>query len=92
MSTLVSTDPKQRRRRKRGGERWVSEVKGILALLAAGFGLVALATFDPSVTPGDQQGPTGPVGAVIRDLIADSSRCSRSRTEAIARRISVRSP
>jgi DNA segregation ATPase FtsK/SpoIIIE-like protein len=63
MSTLVSTDPKQRRRRKRGGDRWVSEVKGILALLAAGFGLVALATFDPSLRPGDQQGPTGPVGA-----------------------------
>jgi DNA segregation ATPase FtsK/SpoIIIE, S-DNA-T family len=63
MSTLVSTDPKPRRRRKRGGDRWVSEVKGILALLAAGFGLVALATFDPSLTPGDQQGPTGPVGA-----------------------------
>jgi S-DNA-T family DNA segregation ATPase FtsK/SpoIIIE len=63
MSTLVSTDPKPRRRRKRGGDRWVSEVKGILALLAAGFGLVALATFDPSLTPGHQQGPTGPVGA-----------------------------
>jgi DNA segregation ATPase FtsK/SpoIIIE, S-DNA-T family len=63
MSTLVSTDPKPRRRRKRGSDRWVSEVKGILALLAAGFGLVALATFDPSLTPGEQSGPTGPVGA-----------------------------
>src|SRR5262249_54859985 len=65
MSTLVSTDPKPRRRRKRGGDRWASEVKGILALLAAGFGLVALAAFDPSLTPGVQQGPTGPVGAWV---------------------------
>ncbi len=62
MSTLVSTDPKPRRRRKRGSDRWLSEVKGIVALLAAGFGLVALATFDPSLTPAEQQGPTGPVG------------------------------
>jgi DNA segregation ATPase FtsK/SpoIIIE, S-DNA-T family len=63
MSTLVSTDPKPRRRRKRGSDRWLSEVKGILALLAAGFGLVALVTFDPALTPAEQQGPTGPVGA-----------------------------
>src|SRR5262245_30264139 len=63
MSTLVSTDPKPRRRRKRGSDRWVSEVKGIVALLAAGFGLVALATFDPALTPADQPGPTGPIGA-----------------------------
>jgi S-DNA-T family DNA segregation ATPase FtsK/SpoIIIE len=63
MSTLVSTDPKPRRRRKRGSDRWVSEVKGILAMLAAGFGLVALATFDPTLAPGEQSGPTGPVGA-----------------------------
>jgi len=62
MSTLVSSDPKPRRRRKRGSDRWLSEVKGIVALLAAGFGLVALATFDPSLTPAEQQGPTGPVG------------------------------
>ena len=62
MSTLVSTDPKPRRRRKRGSDRWLSEVKGIVALLAAGFGLVALATFDPLLTPAEQQGPTGPVG------------------------------
>ena len=62
MSTLVSTDPKPRRRRKRGGDRWLSEVKGIVALLAAGFGLVALATFDPALTPAEQHGPTGPIG------------------------------
>src|SRR5437899_11868363 len=62
MSTLFSTDPKPRRLRKRGSDRWLSEVKGIVALLAAGFGLIALATFDPALTPAEQQGLTGPVG------------------------------
>jgi S-DNA-T family DNA segregation ATPase FtsK/SpoIIIE len=67
MATVISTegkstDSKPRRRRKRGSDRWVSEVKGIAALLAAGFGLIALATFDPAVTPAEQQGLTGPVG------------------------------
>jgi S-DNA-T family DNA segregation ATPase FtsK/SpoIIIE len=67
MATVISTegkstDSKPRRRRKRGSDRWVSEVKGIAALLAAGFGLIALATFDPTVTPAEQQGLTGPVG------------------------------
>jgi len=62
MATVVSTDEKPRRRRKRGSDRWLSEVKGIVALLAAGFGLVALATFDPTLTPAAQQGPTGPIG------------------------------
>ena len=67
MATVVSTegkptDSRPRRRRKRGSDRWVSEVKGIVALLAAGFGLIALATFDPTVTPAEQQGLTGPVG------------------------------
>src|SRR5262249_39152004 len=50
------------RRKKRGGDRWVSEVKGIAALIAAGFALIALATFDPTHTPAEQQGLTGPVG------------------------------
>jgi DNA segregation ATPase FtsK/SpoIIIE, S-DNA-T family len=67
MATVISTDGKSteskpRRRRKRGSDRWLSEVKGIAALLAAGFGLIALATFDPGVTPAEQQGLTGPVG------------------------------
>ena len=67
MATVVSTEGKSaetkpRRRRKRGSDRWVSEVKGIAALLVAGFGLIALATFDPTVTPAEQQGLTGPVG------------------------------
>jgi len=67
MATVIatevkSTDTRPRRRRKRGSDRWVSEVKGIVALLAAGFGLIALATFDPTLTPAEQQGLTGPVG------------------------------
>ena len=67
MATVISTEgkpteSKPRRRRKRGSDRWVSEVKGIVALLAAGFALIALATFDPTVTPAEQQGLTGPVG------------------------------
>ena len=67
MATVISTEgkpteSKPRRRRKRGSDRWVSEVKGIVALLAAGFALIALATFDPTVTPAEQLGLTGPVG------------------------------
>ncbi|MGH7344804.1 MAG: hypothetical protein ACREK4_07820, partial [Candidatus Rokuibacteriota bacterium] len=67
MATVISTEGKSteskpRRRRKRGSDRWLSEVKGIMALLAAGFGLIALATFDPTLTPAEQQGLTGPVG------------------------------
>ena len=67
MATVIqtegkSTEGKPRRRRKRGSDRWLSEVKGIAALLAAGFGLIALATFDPTLTPAEQQGLTGPVG------------------------------
>jgi DNA segregation ATPase FtsK/SpoIIIE, S-DNA-T family len=67
MATVVSTESKSteskpRRKKKRGSDRWLSEVKGIAALLAAGFGLIALATFDPTLTPADQQGLTGPVG------------------------------
>src|SRR5437870_12086975 len=67
MATVIqtegkSTEGKPRRRRKRGSDRWLSEVKGIAALLAAGFGLIALATFDPALTPAEQHGPAGPVG------------------------------
>jgi S-DNA-T family DNA segregation ATPase FtsK/SpoIIIE len=67
MATVISTESKStegkpRRRRKRGSDRWVSELKGIVALLAAGFGLIALATFDPTLTPAEQHGLTGPVG------------------------------
>jgi DNA segregation ATPase FtsK/SpoIIIE, S-DNA-T family len=62
MATFVSTDDKPRRGRRRSGTRWWSEVKGILALAAAGFGLVALATFDPTRPTAEQQSPVGLVG------------------------------
>ena len=62
MATFVSADEKPRRSRRRGGDRWWSEVKGIVALAAAGFGLVALATFDPARPPAEQQSPVGLVG------------------------------
>ena len=62
MATFVSADEKPRRSRRRGGDRWWSEVKGIVALAAAGFGLVALATFDPARPPAEQLSPVGHVG------------------------------
>ncbi|MGH7276006.1 MAG: DNA translocase FtsK 4TM domain-containing protein, partial [Candidatus Rokuibacteriota bacterium] len=66
MGTLVSTeekpDPKPRPRKKPGGDRWRGEVKGIVALALAGFALVALATFDPALSPAEQASPVGPVG------------------------------
>jgi S-DNA-T family DNA segregation ATPase FtsK/SpoIIIE len=37
-------------------------VKGILAVALAGFGIFALAAFDPAVSPADQASPVGPVG------------------------------
>ncbi|PYM93132.1 MAG: cell division protein FtsK [Candidatus Rokuibacteriota bacterium] len=65
MATLVSTDEKPRRRRKRSSDRWRGEVKGILAILVAGFGLVALTTYDSTLLPAAQRGPTGPIGAWV---------------------------
>jgi S-DNA-T family DNA segregation ATPase FtsK/SpoIIIE len=62
MATFVSTGDKPRRSRRQGGDRWWTEVKGIVALAAAGFGLVALATFDPARPPAEQQSPVGLVG------------------------------
>ena len=61
----TSGDSRRRRARARrpGGDgRWVREVKGILALALAGFGLVALYAFDPTRHPLDQSSPVGPVG------------------------------
>jgi S-DNA-T family DNA segregation ATPase FtsK/SpoIIIE len=49
------------KRIKRPG-RWLREAKAIGALAAAGFGFVALASFNPSMSPGDQSGLVGPVG------------------------------
>ncbi len=66
MATLVSADdkpePRPRPRRRKGGDRWRGEVKGLLALAGAGFLLLALATFQPAVPPGQQSSPVGPVG------------------------------
>jgi S-DNA-T family DNA segregation ATPase FtsK/SpoIIIE len=66
MATLVSSDDKSesrsRQRRKKGGDRWLAEVKGILCLVAAGFMLLALALFRPDVPPAEQASPVGPVG------------------------------
>jgi S-DNA-T family DNA segregation ATPase FtsK/SpoIIIE len=63
MPATVSADDKPRRaRQKAESRRWVREVKGIAALALAGFGLVALATFDPQRVPAAQEGLTGPVG------------------------------
>ena len=63
MPAIVSADDKPRRaRRKAESRRWVREVKGIAALVLAGFGVVALATFDPERVPAVQEGLAGPVG------------------------------
>jgi DNA segregation ATPase FtsK/SpoIIIE, S-DNA-T family len=63
MATLVSTNDKPRRaRKKKEARRWLREAQAIVLLAAAGFGLIALATFDPTVAPGEQHGPVGPVG------------------------------
>jgi S-DNA-T family DNA segregation ATPase FtsK/SpoIIIE len=51
----------QKKPRREPG-RWVREAKGILALALAGFGGVALATYDPRFHPLDQASPVGPVG------------------------------
>jgi len=69
---VASRDPAARRealaRRKaeraarRERSRWVREIKGILALALAGFGLVAIYAFDPALHPLDQSSPVGPVG------------------------------
>ena len=62
MAALVSSEDRPPRNRRPRTDRWLSEVKGILALAVAGFGLIALATFDPSRPPAVQQSPVGPVG------------------------------
>src|SRR5439155_1193068 len=72
MAALVSTDEKPRRRRTRGSDRWLGEVKGILAILVAGFGLVALLTFDSGLPPAAQNSPTGPIGVWIAWAISQS--------------------
>ena len=63
MATVTSTPDRPRRaRKKKEARRWLREAQAILLLAAAGFGLAALATFDPALAPGVQRGPVGPVG------------------------------
>ncbi|MGH7277760.1 MAG: DNA translocase FtsK 4TM domain-containing protein, partial [Candidatus Rokuibacteriota bacterium] len=63
MPATASTEEKPRRAgRKAEGRRWIREVKGIAAVAAAGFGVVALATFNVALSPAEQHGPVGPVG------------------------------
>ncbi len=59
--TMDRVRPRFRKGARQPG-RWVREVKGILALALAGFALIALVAFDPSLHPVDQSGPVGPVG------------------------------
>ncbi len=49
-------------RKEREARRWLREVRGILALSLAAFGMVALATFEPAATSVDRSSPVGPVG------------------------------
>jgi S-DNA-T family DNA segregation ATPase FtsK/SpoIIIE len=63
MAATVSTEDKPRRAGKKAERRrWVREVQGIAALVVAGFGVVALATFDPRQVPAHQESLAGPVG------------------------------
>ena len=74
MRGTVSTDDKPRRARKRAeSRRWVREVQGIAALVVAGFGVVALATFDPRQVPAHQESLAGPVGLWLRASASTST-------------------
>ena len=53
----------KRRRKKPVPHRWRRELLGLVALLAAVFGIVTVVTFDPTVSVTDQTGPVGTVGA-----------------------------
>ncbi|MBI3636743.1 MAG: DNA translocase FtsK [Candidatus Rokubacteria bacterium] len=52
----------KRARKKKESHRWLREAKAIGMFVVAGFAVVALATYDPALRPGDQSGPAGPVG------------------------------
>jgi DNA segregation ATPase FtsK/SpoIIIE, S-DNA-T family len=64
MPASVSTEAaKPRRARKKGDTAfWRRELKGMVAIVLALFGLIALAVFNPEVAPSDQQSVVGPVG------------------------------
>ena len=49
--------------------RWQREVKGILALALAGFGVFALAIFNPSLRLADQASPVGPLGVWLAGAV-----------------------
>ena len=55
-------------RRGKAG-RWQREVKGILALALAGFGVFALAIFKPSLRFVDQASPVGPLGVWLAGAV-----------------------
>ncbi len=55
-------------RRGKAG-RWQREVKGILALALAGFGVFALAIFKPSLRLADQASPVGPLGVWLAGAV-----------------------
>ncbi len=51
-----------RRQRARTGGRWAREAKGVAALALTGLGLLALASYDPTLHWVDQSARVGPVG------------------------------
>ncbi len=59
---VTASDKPRRTRKKNQGRRWVREARAIVLLAIAGFGLAALAWFEPAQPPAVQQGPAGPVG------------------------------
>src|SRR5688500_88429 len=65
MPASVSTEAANPRRARKKGDTafWMRELKGIVAIVLALFGLIALTVFDPAVAPSDQQSVVGPVGA-----------------------------
>jgi len=70
MATIVSMNDRPRRaRKKKEARRWLREAKAIGVLAVAGFTLVALATFDPALAPGEQHGPVGVVGVWLGWLL-----------------------
>jgi len=96
MATVVSTDSKPRRRRKRGSDRWLGEVKGIVALLAAGFALVALATFEPTLTPASSRtrpgrSASGSAGRPSSRSATPASSCRSCSAPGARRRFCARS-
>ena len=68
MPASVSTEAaKPRRARKKGDTAfWRRELKGLVAIVLALFGLLALSVFDPAVAPSAQQSVVGPVGGWVR--------------------------